>query len=55
MRIKNLESKYYKRDVIIKAALSLLNVYLVSLNYLNNLNFLLFSLLFNSSIKKSTI
>ena len=55
MRIKSLRSKYYKRDVVIKITLSLSNVYLTSLNYLNNLNFLFFSLSFNNLIKKSTI
>ena len=55
MRIKSSRSKYRKRDVVIKTTLSLLNVYSTSLNYLNNLNFLLSSLSFNSLIKKSTI
>ena len=55
MRIKNLESKYYKRDIIIKIALSLLNVYFALINYLNNSNFLFFSLFFNNLIKKSII
>ena len=55
MRIESLESKCYKRDVVIKTALSLLNVYSTSLDYLNNLNFLFFLLSFNNLIKKSTI
>ena len=55
MRIKSLRPKYYKRDIIIKTTLSLLNVYFISLNYLNNLKFLFSSLSFNSSIKESTI
>ena len=55
MRIKSLKSKYYKRDVVIKITLSLSNVYLASLNYSNNLNFLFFSLFFNNFIKKSII
>ena len=55
MRIKSLKSKCRKRDVVIKITLSLLNVYLASLNYLNNLDFLFFSLFFNNLIKKSII
>ena len=55
MRIKSLELKYRKRGVIIKNTLSLLNVYFIALNYLNSLNFLFFSLFFNSSIKESII
>ena len=55
MRIKSLRSKYRKRDVVIKITLSLLNVYFISLNYLNNLDFLLFLLLFNNLIKRSII
>ena len=55
MRIKSLESKYYKRDVVIKTTLSLSNAYLASLNYLNNLDFLFFSLSFNNLIKKFII
>ena len=55
MRIKSLESKYRKRDVVIKITLSVLNVYSTSINYLNNLDFLLFSLSFNNFIKESTI
>ena len=55
MRIKNLKSKYRKRDVVIKTTLSLLNVYSTSLNYSNNLNFLFSLLSFNSLIRKSTI
>ena len=55
MRIESLESKCCKRDVVIKTTLSLLNVYSTSLDYSNNLDFLLFSLSFNSLIKKSTI
>ena len=42
MRVKSLEFKYRKRDVIIKIALSLLNVYSILLDYLVNLNFLFF-------------
>ena len=55
MLIKSLESKYYKRDVVIKTTLSLLNVYFAFINYLNNLNFLFFSLFFNNFIKKFII
>ena len=55
MRFKSLESKYRKRDVIIKIFLSLSNIYSTLLNYSNNLDFLLFSLFFNNSIKESTI
>ena len=55
MRIKSLRSKCYKRDIIIKITLSLLNVYFTSLNYLNNLNFLSSLLSFNSLIRESTI
>ena len=55
MRIKSLRLKCRKRDIVIKITLSLLNVYSTSLNYLNNLNFLFFSLLSNSLIKESTI
>ena len=55
MRIESLESKYRKRDIVIKIALSLSNVYLTLLNYLNNLNFLFFLLSFNNLIKKSII
>ena len=55
MRIKSLESKYYKRDIIIKTTLNLLNVYFAFINYLNNLNYLFFSLSFNNFIKKFII
>ena len=55
MRIENLKLKYRKRDIIIKITLSLLNVYFILFNYLNNLNFLLFSLLFSNLIKKFII
>ena len=55
MRIESLESKYRKRDVVIKITLNLLNVYSILLDYLNNLDFLFFSLSFNNFIKKSTI
>ena len=55
MRIKILQLKYRKRDVIIKTTLSLLNVYYILINYSNNLNFLFFSLSFNNSIKNSII
>ena len=55
MRIESLKSKYRKRDVVIKTTLSVLNVYFTSINYLNNLDFLFFSLSFNNSIRKSII
>ena len=55
MSIKNLELKCYKRDVVIKITLSLLNVYSTLFNYLNNLNFLFFLLSFNSSIREFII
>ena len=55
MRIKNLESKCRKRDVVIKVTLNISNVYFASINYLNNLDFLLFSLFFNNFVKKSII
>ena len=55
MRIKSLRLKYRKRDVVIKTALSSLNVYFILINYSNNLDFLLFSLFFNNFIKKLAI
>ena len=55
MRIKNLKLKCRKRDVVIKITLSLSNIYFESTNYLNNLNFLFFSLSFNNFIKKFII
>ena len=55
MRIESLKSKYRSNNAVIKAALSLSNVYSASLDYLNDLNFLFFSLPFNSLIKKSMI
>ena len=55
MRIESLEAKCRKRDVVIKTILSLTNVYFASIDYLNNLDFLFFSLSFNNLIKESTI
>ena len=51
MRIKSLESKCCKRDIVIKITLSILNVYFALIDYSNNLDFLLFSLFFNNLIK----
>ena len=55
MRIESLKSKYRKSNVIIKITLSLLNVYFVLINHLNDLDFFFFSLSFNSLIRESTI
>ena len=55
MRIKSLKSKCRKRGVVIKITLSISNVYFALIDYLNNLDFLFFSLFFNNLIKRSII